>query len=133
MPCGPKSELSPYLTNKGRLADVIAAVQVLAARGRPEGTIKDLTNELSRSRAEQTVERWTRVFKEHPEFFLTYRLDGQQDLKAALRWRYVNKLYDPKTNESYTQLEKEALSPEQQSLLTTRPLAGDEIATLINT
>jgi len=73
------------------------------------------------------------VFKEHPEFFLTYRLDGQQDLKAALRWRYVNKLYDPKTNESYTQLEKEALSPEQQSLLTTRPLAGDEIATLINT
>jgi hypothetical protein len=132
MPCRPKSELSPYRI-KGRLADIIAAVQVMAARARPEGTIKDLANELSRSRDERTAERWTRVFEEHPEFFLTYRLEGQQDLKAALRWRYVNKLYDPKTDKSYTQQEKEALPAEQQSSLTTRPLAGDQIATLMNT
>ncbi|HEY8098164.1 MAG TPA: hypothetical protein VIE65_19050 [Methylobacter sp.] len=127
-----KSELSPYLV-EGRLANVIAALQTLAARARPEGTIADLTQELSRSKEKNEIDTWTRVFEEHPEFFLTYRLVGKPELKAALRWRYVNRNFDEKTGTTYTPQEKENLSKEQQALLTTKPLAGDQVSTLLNT
>jgi hypothetical protein len=125
-----QSELSPYLI-KGRLADIIAALQVMAAATRPEAAIERWTDELSRSKNEYDMQRWTKVFIEHPEFFLTYKFDNQ--LKAALRWRYVNKLYDPKTGTEYTPQEKEALPREQRWALTTRPLGGEQVSTLLNT
>jgi hypothetical protein len=66
----PRTETSPYL-NPGRLADVTAALQVMASAERPEKAIKDWAHEFDRRRDEQTIKRWTRVFEEHREFFLT--------------------------------------------------------------
>src|SRR4051794_21168088 len=96
-----KSTSSPYLVPE-RLADVIAAVQTMAAAERPERTIADWAQEFDRNRDVSTIERWTRVFQEHREFFLVYTQEGKNELKAALRWRYINKLYDSKTGKEYT-------------------------------
>jgi hypothetical protein len=122
----------PYL-KRGRLADVIAAIQVMAAAERPERAIKDWAHELDRNRDAPTIERWTSVFREHREFFLVYERPGEDRLKAALRWRYVFKIYDSKTGKEYTPVEKDAMPEEQRKTLTTKPLAGQEIETLLNT
>jgi len=123
---------SPYLV-PGRLADVLAAVQIMASAERPERRIKDWADELDRAHDDSTVERWKRVFSEHREFFLVYSLKGENDLKAALRWRYVNKLYDAKTGKEYTPEEKERLSKEQQWSLTTKPLPAQGVTALMDT
>jgi hypothetical protein len=123
---------SPYL-KPGRLADVIAALQIMGARQRPEGEIVDLSRELSGRDDPEEVKRWTAVYKEHPEFFLTYFLDSGGTEKAALRWRYTNKLYDPMSGKEFTQEEKEKLPQEKKSHLTTKPLPSDAIGTLMNT
>ena len=79
------------------------------------------------------VARWEAVFKEHPEFFLIYKLDGSDNPKAALRWRYTNKLYNSRTGKEYTQIEKDQLPEKDRWLLTTKPLTSDAIAALMNT
>jgi hypothetical protein len=126
-----KQEGSPYLT-PGRLADVIAVLQIMAAGERPEREIRSWAKELSQSQDEHVIERWNKVFTEHPEFFRVYTIEGQAHPKAALRWRYTNKLYDQKTNKKYTAQQKEMLSKEEQELLTTEPLTTEAIGTLIN-
>jgi hypothetical protein len=105
----------------------------MAAAERPERTIKDWAHELDRNLDASTMERWKRVFLEHREFFLVYTLQGQDELKAALRWRYINRLYDARTGKEFTPEEKERLPPEQRASLTTRPLAGDLVAALMTT
>jgi hypothetical protein len=124
--------MDPYL-KPGRLADVIAALQVIAAAKRPEREIKDWAYEFERNRDAHSIDRWTSVFEEHREFFLTYRLEPEKDLKAALRWRYAFKTVNPETGEEYTPVQAEALPEEQRSKLTSKPLAGDQIQTLLNT
>src|SRR5262249_431154 len=125
-------ERSAYL-KQGRLSDVIAALQIMGAGERPEKTIMSWAKELSYDDSDTEVDRWTAVFKEHPEFFLVYRLQGDPTLKAALRWRYTNKLYDSKSGKEYTPQEKEDLPEKQRWNLTTKPLASDAIAALMNT
>ena len=121
---------SPYL-KPGRLADVLAALQIMAVGQRPEGKISWWADELSRGLAKGQIERWTDVFQEHPEFFLLYTLANDPTPKAALRWRYPNKRYDHKTGKEYTQQEKEALPKQQQELLTTKPLDGEAVSVLL--
>jgi hypothetical protein len=123
---------SPYL-KPGRLADVLAALQIMAAGQRPEGRIDWWVKQLSPGLGENQTKRWTAVFQEHPEFFLVYSLENDAALKAALRWRYTNKLYDHKTGKEYTQQEKEALPQDEQYLLTTRPMDGETVSILLKT
>ena len=123
---------SPYLSS-GRLADVLAALQAMAAGQRPEKTIEDWAEELSREASPGEVARWSAVFREHPEFFLVYSLQKNSPPKAALRWRYTNKLYDAKTGAKYTPGQKAALTESEQWDLTTEPLSSDAIATLLKT
>ncbi len=124
--------MDPYL-RQGRLADVIAAIQVMASAKRPEGKIKDWAWELDRSRDSRTVARWNGVFNEHREFFITYHLQNEEELKAALRWRYVFKNLDAETGQEYTPAEIAKLPDDQRKLLTTKPLTGEQIQTLLNT
>src|SRR5690242_18436076 len=49
---------SPYLT-PGRLADVLAALQIMAAGQRPEGTMKHWADQLSGWSPEEQIARWT--------------------------------------------------------------------------
>jgi hypothetical protein len=123
---------SPYL-KRGRLADVIAALQIMGAGERPEKEIRHWAKELSYSDSDTEVAKWTAVFREHPEFFLVYRLQGDPNLKSALRWRYTSKLYDTTTGKEYTPEEKDLLPEKQRWLLTTKPLTSDSIATLMST
>jgi hypothetical protein len=122
------SDIAPYRI-RGRLADVIAAIQVMAAAKRPEAKIKDWAYEFDRNRDAGAVDRWTSVFQEHREFFLTYRLPNEQDVKAALRWRYAFKTLDAETGKEYTPAEIQSLPEKQRSLLTTKPLGGEQIQT----
>ena len=129
------SDIAPYRI-RGRLADVIAAIQVMAAAKRPERKIKDWAYEFDRNRDADTVDRWTSVFQDHCEFFLTYRLreqDPEADLEAALRWRYAFKTFDADSGKEYTPEQIKALPPEQRDLITSKPLEGEQIQTLLNT
>src|SRR5262245_14157174 len=126
------SDIAPYRI-PGRLADVIAAIQIMAAAKRPEAKIEDWAYEFDRNREANTVARWTGVFEDHREFFLTYRLPGKKDLKAALRWRYAFKTLDAESGKEYKPAEIQALPEKQRELLTTKPLNGEQIQTLLNT
>jgi len=122
---------SPYLL-PDRLADVLAALQIMAAAERPERKIVDWANELDRNRDSETFERWKGVFEGHREFFLVYKLAGEDDLKAALRWRYVNKLYNSQTGQEYSVEQKQQLPEKQQWALTTKPLSVEATTALMN-
>ncbi len=126
------SDVAPYRI-PGRLADVIAAIQVMAAAKRPEAKIKHWAYEFDRNRDAATMDRWTSVFRDHREFFLTYLLPDEEDLKAALRWRYAFKNFDAESGKEYTPAEIQTLPEKQRWLLTTKPLTGDQIQTLLNT
>jgi hypothetical protein len=122
--------MSPYL-KAGRLADVVAAVQFMGASGRPEANIEDWTERLSENVGKNETERWTSVFKEHPEFFLAYIREGKE--KAALRVRYANRLHDAVTNITYTSGERQKLEPEIRDRLTTKPLDSEMLGVMANT
>jgi len=123
---------SPYLL-PGRLADVIAALQVMGAGLRPENEIAGWAQELSGSGDPAAIARWTAVFADHQEFFLTYFLPEGGEKKAALRLRYVNKFFDARTNTEYTPEQKDALPPALRDSLTSKPLTGDAVAALMKT
>jgi hypothetical protein len=123
---------SPYL-KPGRLADVIAALQVMASAKRPEREIRDWAKVLDGAVNQDTIGKWTHVFSEHREFFLTYRLSEKSELKAALRWRYALKNFDSEAGKELTQAEIDQLPQTARDLLTTRPLGGDQVETLLNT
>src|SRR4051812_1005792 len=115
---------SPYL-KPGRLADVIAALQVMAAAKRPERLIADWAQTFDGHIDEEGARKWEDVFREHPEFFKVYKLDKDDRPKAALRWRYAFKNYDAETGQEYTPTEMAELSDPVRWNLTSRPLAGD--------
>jgi hypothetical protein len=120
----------PYLKSN-RLADLIAALQVMGSHERPEAKIARWAERFEASADPQRVARWRAIFTEHPEFFLVYELRGEE--KAALRWRYARKYFDSKTNEEFTPAEAAALEPERQELLTSKPLDQSQLQTLIST
>jgi hypothetical protein len=122
---------SPYL-RAGRLADVIAALQVMATSKRPEAQIKDWAKVLSQDEAD--AGRWGAVFREHPEFFLVYSLrELPNEPKVALRWRYANRHYDAETGIEYTPEKAAELEDSHRSRLTSKPLTSDAVGILMNT
>jgi hypothetical protein len=123
---------SPYLRD-GRLADVIAALQVMSARDRPEGEITHWSRTLSHDTSAKTVERWSRVFNEHSEFFLVYTLKDSANKKSALRVRYANRNFDPRKGIELNQDDIDKLQDTEREHLTTKPLAADAISALTNT
>ena len=72
---------SPYLKKAERLADVIAAIQVM---GEYKFYKLDFASWADRISGDQSkADYWRKVFEEHPEFF---RLDAKNE-KASLVWR----------------------------------------------
>ena len=72
---------SPYLANADRLADVIAAIQVMGAYRFYKLNFKGWADRISAD--ETKADYWRNIFMEHPEFF---RLDTKKE-KASLVWR----------------------------------------------
>ena len=88
---------SAYL-EKDRLAQVIAAIQIMGTSDWPSGSLNRWVSELEAG-AQLTPKqlgltpihfgerkKWAAVFEQHPEFFKTFTVAGEE--RVALRWRF---------------------------------------------
>src|SRR5262245_61989015 len=92
---------SHYL-EKDRLANVIAAIQIMALADRPSGSLNrwvaelEASEELSEEQLDKSPikfaerKKWQTVFEQHPEFFKTTTQRGEP--RVLLRWRYAETL-----------------------------------------
>ncbi|MGQ7249766.1 hypothetical protein ACUN9Y_20835 [Halomonas sp. V046] len=116
---------SPYLENGARLADVIAAIQVMGAYPWASREVSSWAIKLGES---VSADGWHEVFREHPEFF---RLNGEW---ASLRWRHgYDRSFDAERGIELARDAREALSEQARQALTRRPLSADQIETLLKT
>lgn len=145
-----------HYSEKDRLSNVIAAIQMLGVSDQTSGTLNrwvaelEASEELTTEQLEQTpikyVERkkWAAVFEQHPEFFKTYMARGEQHV--MLRWRYAKSFHsDAKDTKVPNGLkDAEPASPENQdtpepedadkyATVSSKPLSPDQIQMLINT
>jgi hypothetical protein len=118
---------SPYLSNTARLADVIAAIQVLSVYKFYKCDFKEWADRISGDPGKAV--HWKRVFEEHPEFF---RLDSRRE-RASLVWRRQHqKLFDVDLATSITRAEFDTLDEGKRTRISRLPLSSDEIATLVD-
>ena len=141
---------SHYL-EKDRLANVIAAIQIMGVADRPSGTLNrwiaelEASEELTSQQLDQAPikfaerKKWQTVFEQHPEFFKTYTLRG--DLRVLLRWRYADTLKNG-ANDAAVNLKNGAndaavstdeSEPRPSEPQPSKPLSADQIQVLINT
>ncbi len=116
---------SPYLSNSRRLADVLAAIQVMGAytfsSRKHEAWVEKLGDPLS-------AEGWNVIFAEHPEFF---RVSGEW---VSLRWRHgYDRTYRHEQARDLTHDEIAGLTDDQRGKLTRKPLGSDQIEALMKT
>jgi len=118
---------SPYLNAPNRLADVIAAIQVMA-------TYKFYKLDFAQwaDRIEAKTDRadyWRKVIKEHPEFFRT----DSKDEKASLVWRRQHqKRFDVDTESKITKEDFLARSDVSKARVSRSRLTSEELKTLID-
>jgi hypothetical protein len=124
-----------HYLEKDRLANVIAAIQIMGLADRPSGTLNrwiaelEASEELTSQQLDQAPikfaerKKWQTVFEQHPEFFKTYTLRG--DLRVLLRWRYADTLKNG-ANDA-------AVSTDECEPRPTKPLSADQLQVLINT
>jgi hypothetical protein len=119
---------SPYLTEEGRLGDVIAAIQAMAIYKCYKLDFEGWADRLSADKTR--ADHWKGVFENHPEFF---RLDGQR-AKASLVWRrQYPKRYSVDTLAEISREQYDGLSDLQKTRISRLPLPASEIKTLIDT
>lgn len=124
-------ERSPYLKAQ-RLPDVMAALQVMALEEPAEHPVKKWAEKLSRNTSYVSVRRWGSVFEEHPEFFLSYHLNGEEaEPKAVLRARYINRDYDRVARRCLAPEDIKALSATERANLTFAPLGNEALNNLM--
>lgn len=122
------SSLSPYLADTRRLADVIAAIQVM-------GTYKfywqDFAGWAERISGDAgQAAYWRTIFENHPEFF---RLDGDR-LGAALVWRrQYPKRFHVDEERRLTVEECLSLGEAEMERVSREPLSANDIRALIDT
>jgi hypothetical protein len=148
---------SHYL-EKDRLANVIAAIQILGVSDQATATLSrwvaelEASEELTADQLDLTPikyaerKKWAAVFEQHPEFFKTYTLRGEQ--RVLLRWRYAQSFTtanaaanggkngkDGARNDAKSAAEA-ANNPgetDNHPPVVSDPLAPDQIQVLINT
>jgi hypothetical protein len=127
-----KPKDSPYLKHPQRLADIMAAIQVMAESEWDRRTLDDWKRFLGEKPVSAKV--WKEVFESHPEFFgIEPRKKGGEN--AFLRVRRAFKRYD------IEEPEKELSHPEAEELiqkdasvedrLTRKPLSDDLLEVLL--
>lgn len=120
---------SPYISNPNRLADLIAAIQVMGSYGFASRPLDRWEARLGRIPV--SAERWEFVFKEHPEFFTI------QDDKVSLVWRRSReRLYDTFAQELVSRETAAALKQVEdtsgEKRLSRPPLDEKQIGTLVD-
>ncbi len=117
---------SPYLSSSWRLADVLAAIQVMGAYAWAGRTTEAWTEKLGKPLSAET---WLTVYQEHPEFF---RVNDEG--VASLRWRHgYDRNFSFELGRELTKVEIEELSPEGKNNVTRKALAPDQIEALLKT
>ncbi|WDE06470.1 N-carbamoyl-L-amino acid amidohydrolase [Thalassomonas viridans] len=119
---------NPYTENDNRLADVIAAIQVMATY---KFYKQDFSEWAKRIEGDETRgEHWKKVFEQHPEFF---RLGGGKK-KASLVWRRnYQKLYNVDLEEKVSREAYKNLTDKEKNRYSRIPLSNSDISTLIDT
>ncbi len=121
-------EQTPYTDNAGRLADVIAAIQVMATYKFYKLGFSDWADRICGD--EGNGDYWKNIFVQHPEFF---RLDSARK-RASLVWRRnYQKLYDVDLQENIPREEYRDLENGKKERISRTPLNNSDISTLINT
>jgi hypothetical protein len=117
---------SPYLKSSSRLADVLAAIQVMGSY--PWAT-RDEAGWQDKLGAPLSANAWIEIFREHPEFFRV-----NEESRITLRWRHgYDKSYHVANQRELTPSELNALSQEERKQVTRKPLTEDQIETLLKT
>jgi hypothetical protein len=124
---GTQSQSSPYITCPTRLADVIAAIQVLGSykfhMTRFERWSFRITGDDTKG------DYWKRVFEEHPEFF---RLDSSKELASLVLRRQQPKLDDVDAGAMITPAKYAILDTQAKARISRRPLESNQIEALVN-
>ena len=119
---------SCYLSEPGRLGDVIAAIQAMATYKFYKLDFEGWADRISADKSR--AGHWQRVFEDHPEFF---RLDGERK-RASLVWRrQYPKRYNVDTSKEISKQEFEQLDNLSKARISRVPLPASEIKTLIDT
>ncbi len=119
---------SPYLAADDRLADVIAAIQVMGTYKFYKLDFEAWSDRICGDKSEAS--HWRAVFEQHPEFF---RLDSGRR-RASLVWRRQRiKHYDVDKGSAITKEAYLALSDSQKARISRMPLNSDELEMLIST
>ncbi|MCB1501887.1 MAG: hypothetical protein KDK07_19240 [Bauldia sp.] len=119
------SQPNPYLV-PGRLSNVIAAITALGKYRYYKLDYEQCAERISNR--PQDAHLWAKIFSEHPEFFRIV----ESESKASLVWRrQFIKNFDPKTGLELTRADVDALSAEDRSRLSRRPLNETELKSLI--
>jgi len=122
------TQKTPYTDNNNRLADVIAAIQVMATYKFYKLDFSGWADRIEGNPSNASY--WKSVFQQHPEFF---RLDSYQE-RASLVWRRnYQKLYDVDGEKKISRADFNALSNIQKLRISRTPLTNSDISTLITT
>ena len=116
---------SPYLSSGRRLADVLAAIQIMGsytfASRKYDSWVEKLGEPLS-------AKDWSVVFTQHPEFFRV------SDEWVSLRWRHgYDRTYSHEQARDLTHDEIAQLTEDQRGKMTRKPLTSDQIEALMKT
>jgi hypothetical protein len=118
---------SPYLKHN-RIADVLAALQVMALNSPYRMSCKDWAFKISGD--EEKSKYWRAIFDEHPEFF---RKSTLSDDSYALIWRRaLPRRYDRATKQLITDAEYDALSAQEKAKITRPAVPESQIKTLMD-
>jgi len=116
---------APYLSHGRRLADVLAALQVLGSYTFSSCKQSTWAEKLGMP---LSAEAWAVVFEEHPEFF---RVNGEW---VTLRWRHgYDRIFAHEHRRELSSDEISVLTEEQRANLTRRSLTSEEIGVLMKT
>ena len=119
---------SPYLLAPNRLADVIAAIQVMGTYKFYKLPFDDWADRISGDSSRGAY--WQNIFEQHGEFF---RLDGPRQ-RASLVWRrQYPKRFHVDDEKVLTKAEYSALDDEAKERVSRVRLTPSDIKTLIDT
>jgi hypothetical protein len=135
-----------YYLESDRLANVIAAIQILGVSDQASATLARWVAELEASE-EMTPEqltltpikygerkKWAAIFEQHPEFFKTYALRGEQHVLLRLRYaQSFNKLNSNNGASADAADQQPRKGTNDNPPVVSKPLNPDQIQVLIKT
>jgi hypothetical protein len=123
---------SPYLDNEHRLADILAAIQVMGSHLWDSRNTEDWKRHLGEK--PQSALSWEALFAEHPEFFGQADWGGKTLHFLRLRRAYERTI-DPNSLRELTDSEIEALKDKNEydkARLARRTLTPEQVEALMN-